>query len=109
MASISNVVNIYPVYTYNMPPRTSQPWPGPPPSKQPSPPISAQQMTGIDKVHAQGWTGKNIKVAVIDSGVDYLLPVLGGGFGPGFKVYTGYDFVGDVSSKCGFLGRSNES
>lgn len=31
----------------------------------------------------------------IDSGVDYTHPTLGGGFGPGFKIAGGYDFVGD--------------
>ncbi|KAI9326531.1 peptidase S8/S53 domain-containing protein [Obelidium mucronatum] len=41
-------------------------------------------------------TGKGINVAVIDSGVYYLHPALGGGFGPGFKVSKGYDFVGDA-------------
>lgn len=54
-------------------------------------------MTGIDKLQAQGLTGAGLKVAVVDSGVDYLLPVLGGGFGKGYKVAQGYDFVGDVS------------
>ncbi len=29
------------------------------------------------------------------AGVDYLHPDLGGGFGPGYRVITGYDFVGD--------------
>jgi subtilisin family serine protease len=40
-------------------------------------------------------TGKGVRVAIIDSGIDYLHPDLGGGFGPGFKVEKGYDFVGD--------------
>jgi len=31
----------------------------------------------------------------IDSGIDYRHPALGGGFGPGFKVAGGNDFVGD--------------
>lgn len=31
----------------------------------------------------------------IDSGIDYTHLSLGGGFGPGFKVAGGYDFVGD--------------
>lgn len=52
-------------------------------------------MTGVDKVHAQGFDGKGIKIGVIDTGVDYNHPALGGGFGAGFKVFTGYDFVGD--------------
>lgn len=32
-------------------------------------------------------------------GIDYTNPVLGGGFGPGFKVVGGFDFVGDAYSK----------
>jgi subtilisin family serine protease len=37
--------------------------------------------------------GAGVTVAVIDSGVDYTHPDLGGGFGPGHKVVAGYDFV----------------
>src|SRR6266480_3212099 len=37
-------------------------------------------------------TGKGVTVAVIDTGVDYNLKSLGGGFGKGFKVVGGYDF-----------------
>jgi subtilisin family serine protease len=32
---------------------------------------------------------------MIDTGVDYKHPALGGCFGPGCKVAYGYDFVGD--------------
>ncbi|KAG8915766.1 hypothetical protein FRC01_003515 [Tulasnella sp. 417] len=52
-------------------------------------------MTGVDKLHAEGILGQGIRVALIDSGVDYLHPALGGGFGPGFKVSHGMDLVGD--------------
>lgn len=52
-------------------------------------------MGGVDKLHAQGFTGKGIFVAIVDTGVDYNHPALGGGFGPGFKIAHGYDFVGD--------------
>ncbi|PFH91356.1 hypothetical protein COI44_01745 [Bacillus sp. AFS088145] len=38
-------------------------------------------------------TGKGVTVAVIDTGVDYDHPDLGGAFGPGHKVVGGYDFV----------------
>ncbi|MEM4638097.1 MAG: S8 family serine peptidase [Candidatus Woesearchaeota archaeon] len=38
-------------------------------------------------------TGKNITVAVIDSGIYYNHTDLGGGFGPGYRVKDGYDFV----------------
>jgi subtilisin family serine protease len=39
--------------------------------------------------------GDGVRVGVIDTGVDYTHPALGGGFGTGFKVAGGYDFVND--------------
>jgi hypothetical protein len=51
-------------------------------------------LIGADSVWiVYGNKGDSIKVAIIDSGIDYLHPALGGGFGPGFKVIGGYDFV----------------
>jgi hypothetical protein len=38
-------------------------------------------------------TGAGEAVAIIDSGVDYKHPVLGGGIGSAYKVEAGYDFV----------------
>jgi subtilisin family serine protease len=38
-------------------------------------------------------TGHGMVVAIVDTGVDYMHPDLGGGFGEGFKVVGGYDFV----------------
>jgi minor extracellular serine protease Vpr len=53
-------------------------------------------MTGADIAQSQlGFTGKGVKVAVMDTGVDYDHPDLGGCFGPGCRVIAGYDFVGD--------------
>jgi subtilisin family serine protease len=52
-------------------------------------------MAEVDKLHNLGIKGRGVKLAIIDSGVDYLHPSLGGGFGPGFKISFGYDFVGD--------------
>ncbi|KAH7097947.1 subtilisin-like protein [Auriculariales sp. MPI-PUGE-AT-0066] len=57
--------------------------------------LSTHKMTGVDEAHAQGFTGKGIKIAIIDGGVDWSHETLGGGFGPGFKVVGGTDFVGD--------------
>ncbi|KAJ7115609.1 subtilisin-like protease [Mycena crocata] len=56
---------------------------------------STHLTTGVSKLHAQGITGKGIKIGILDSGVDYNHPSLGGGFGAGFKVEGGYDLVGD--------------
>lgn len=39
--------------------------------------------------------GTGVTIAVVDSGVDYTHPDLGGGFGPGHKVVAGHDFVND--------------
>ncbi|KAI7871042.1 peptidase S8/S53 domain-containing protein [Spinellus fusiger] len=43
-----------------------------------------------------GQSGEGIKIGVIDSGVDYTHPALGGCFGKGCKVAYGYDLVGDM-------------
>ena len=57
--------------------------------------------TGADRIWStqdtQGLavTGAGVTIAVIDTGIDYTHPDLGGGFGPGFKVAGGYDFVND--------------
>jgi subtilisin family serine protease len=40
-----------------------------------------------------GTQGEGTRVGIIDSGIDYLHPALGGGFGTGFKVAGGYDIV----------------
>jgi len=37
--------------------------------------------------------GKGIRIAIIDSGIDYSHDDFGGGFGVGYKVEAGYDFV----------------
>src|SRR5438105_2167854 len=58
--------------------------------------ITAITMTGADVVQSQlGYTGKGVKVAVIDTGIDYGHPDLGGCFGPGCRVAKGYDLVGN--------------
>jgi subtilisin family serine protease len=57
--------------------------------------FSPHVMTQIDKLHAEGITGKRFRVAIVDSGVDYTHPALGGCFGPGCLVEVGYDFTGD--------------
>ena len=46
---------------------------------------------------AFGTQGEGVRVGIIDSGIDYLHPALGGGIGPGHKVAGGYDFVNNDS------------
>ncbi|KAI9741556.1 MAG: hypothetical protein M1818_004362 [Claussenomyces sp. TS43310] len=53
-------------------------------------------MGGVDQLRAEGYTGKGLFVAIIDTGVDYNHPALGGGFGLGYKIRYGYDLVGDA-------------
>lgn len=55
----------------------------------------ALKMADVDKLHALGIKGKGMKIAFVDSGVDYTHPSLGRGFGPGFKVAGGFGFVQD--------------
>ncbi|KAJ3045161.1 hypothetical protein HK097_001272 [Rhizophlyctis rosea] len=58
--------------------------------KTPVPPdFSAQSWhikTGVDELHRKGIYGKGIKIGVIDSGIHWRHPALGGGIGPGYKV-----------------------
>ncbi len=53
-------------------------------------------MSDVDKLHASGIKGASVKIAVIDTGVDYRHPSLGGCLGPGCKISFGYDLVGNT-------------
>ncbi|CRG88283.1 Putative ATP-dependent helicase HRQ1 [Talaromyces islandicus] len=57
--------------------------------------LSTHVMTGVDKLHADGFSGNGFKIAVVDTGIDYNHPALGGCFGEGCKVAFGKDLVGD--------------
>ncbi len=47
-------------------------------------------LTGVNLVRTKlKLYGKGVKVALIDTGVYYLHPALGGGFGPGYKIAFG--------------------
>lgn len=65
--------------------------------------VYGNAMTGVDQVQeVDGLTGEGVTVAVIDSGIDYNNPDLGGSGAddqtadfPGERVVGGYDYVGD--------------
>ncbi len=56
--------------------------------------VHALAMTGADVARSSlGYTGAGVRVGIIDSGIDYDHPDLGGCFGAGCRVSTGWDFV----------------
>jgi minor extracellular serine protease Vpr len=86
LQTVAGVRAIYPVATIAIPETTES-----------LPELStALAMTGADVAQNElGLSGAGISVAVMDTGVDYHHPDLGGCFGTGCRVTTGHDFVGD--------------
>ncbi|KAJ0113815.1 subtilisin-like protease [Diaporthe amygdali] len=87
--ALPGVVNIWPVATVYASPQIEST--GVANFSQWSPHV----LTRVNEAHSLGYDGEGIIIAVVDSGIDYLHPSLGGGFGEGFKVQSGWDFVGD--------------
>ncbi|KAI1846594.1 hypothetical protein JX266_007167 [Neoarthrinium moseri] len=56
---------------------------------------SVHGSTGVEKLHEAGILGEGATVAIVDSGVQYTHPALGGGIGPNYTVIGGYDLVGE--------------
>jgi subtilisin family serine protease len=87
LSRLRSVRHLYPVITLNIAPGEAVADPEL---------ATALAMTGADVAQSElGLTGAGIRVAVMDTGVDYRHPDLGGCFGPGCRVATGWDFVGD--------------
>ncbi len=61
------------------------------------PQIHADQVWSHVSPSGNFLTGVGMRIGVIDTGVDYTHPDLGGCFGPGCKVVGGYDFVNNDS------------
>ncbi|TEA18299.1 Minor extracellular protease vpr [Colletotrichum sidae] len=108
--SSTRVRNVWPVKTIklHLPPVNEEPTTTEPeepstrakrqdgaPSNSTKDTFSPHLMTQVDKLREQGITGKGVRVAIVDSGVDYTHPALGGCFGPGCLVEAGWDFTGD--------------
>jgi len=88
LSRLAQVKAIYPVTSVALPE----------PQPEPSPELStAIAMTQVDIAQSNlGLTGAGVRVAVMDTGIDYDHPDLGGCFGPGCRVVTGWDLVGDA-------------
>ncbi len=92
LSRLSSVAAVYPVITFSAPETTSV-----------SPDLAtAINMTGADKAQSElGFTGAGVRVAIMDTGVDYDHADLGGSGTdnpanfPNSRVVAGYDFVGD--------------
>ncbi|CDI05232.1 putative Subtilase family protein [Candidatus Nitrosotenuis uzonensis] len=67
----------------------------------------SSKYVGVQQPHGLGFTGNGIKVAVIDTGVDYNHPDLLG-FGHDSKVVGGYDFVENDNSPMDINGHGTE-
>ncbi|PVF93858.1 subtilisin-like protein [Serendipita vermifera] len=96
LSEIHGVVSIQPVRLYSRPkPVSHHVLTGLDDSNLPADTQSTHVMCGVDKLHAEGRFGAGVKIGIIDSGFDYEHPSLGGCFGSGCKIASGYDFVGD--------------
>ena len=83
LAGVAGVKALYPVETVEMPAVTPDL-------------ATAIAQTGADIAqNTLGFSGEGVKVAIMDTGVDYDHPDLGGCFGPGCRVAAGWDLVGD--------------
>ena len=88
LARLSSVKAVYPVETLQIPETT----PG-----EEADMATALAMTGANVAQNNlGLTGAGIRVGVMDTGVDFAHPDLGGCFGVSCRVAVGHDFVGDL-------------
>ncbi|MEK6945840.1 MAG: S8 family serine peptidase [Nanoarchaeota archaeon] len=67
------------------------------------PQIQADKVWNM-QVNGTNLTGKGIKIGIIDTGVDYTQPDLGGCFGPGCKIVGGYDFYNNDNDPMDDMG-----
>lgn len=95
LSELDSVKDVYPVLAMRAP--------APPPTPEMAGTKAALAMIGADKAQTDlGLSGEGIKVGIIDSGIDYNHPDLGGtgdqdstAF-PTQRVTHGYDFIGDA-------------
>ncbi len=80
IAQIKGVEKIYPTHTYTIRGNLSDKI------------IGAPEVWKMKDAKGNPIDGKGMLIGIIDTGIDYTHPDLGGGFGPKYKVVGGYDF-----------------
>ena len=91
LGSIPGVKAVYPVQTVSLPSYHSEGGGGANIDLK-----NALGLTGANVAQDElGLDGSGVTIAIVDSGVDYTLPELGGCFGASCKVRGGLDLVGD--------------
>jgi subtilisin family serine protease len=94
LRSLPGVQSVYPVLKVRIPQPAAS---GIPEPNATTDLITAIKMTGVDVAQNElGLTGRGVRVAIIDTGIDFDHPDLGGCFGPGCRVERGFDLVGDA-------------
>jgi subtilisin family serine protease len=88
LTRLAAVKNVFPVVNMTVPETST--------GEQPEL-ATAVSMTQADIAQNElGLSGQGVRVAIMDTGVDYDHPDLGGCFGQGCRVEVGWDFVGDA-------------
>ncbi|KAH8879144.1 subtilisin-like protein, partial [Thozetella sp. PMI_491] len=97
LMAIPNVVSVFPIWKLHRPGSglSNTSTTKAPVSERSADVLSHLKLCDIDRLHDLGIKGKGMKIAIIDTGVDYLHPSLGGGFGPGYKIGFGAQYVSD--------------
>ncbi|KAI9268030.1 peptidase S8/S53 domain-containing protein [Phascolomyces articulosus] len=94
-SNFMGVSNVYPVHAIPRPQAFSSSYSNNGPVEH-AMLLSPHIQTQVDRVHRElNLTGEGIVVGILDTGIDYNHPALGGGFGEGYKVRYGRDLVGD--------------
>ncbi len=80
IASLKGIEKVYPTHVYKISGNLSDQI------------VGAPEVWKMKDKNGNPIDGKGMLIGIIDTGIDYTHPDLGGGFGPKYKVVGGYDF-----------------